>query len=232
LSRPSDTGTGEGKPLQIQNEFEVDAPVDEAWLYLLDVTKVARCMPGAQLTETVDETTWKGTVGIKLGPVSMTFAGTVTLTDRDDATHHVVLKADGREQRGRGAASAAVTADLQPVDSRTKVAFTTDLTITGAAAQYGRGMIQDISSKLTGQFASCLQTNMAAERSAPAERSAAFGPSESSAPAPAPESASGPETPAAAPASAAPVKGVRLGLWAMWRAVVRWFRRLLGRAPG
>jgi carbon monoxide dehydrogenase subunit G len=231
--------------VQIQNEFEVDAPIDEVWAYLLDVAKVARCMPGAELTETVDETTWKGTVGVKLGPVSMSFAGTVRMTGRADATHHVVLRADGREQRGRGAASATVTADLHPADGRTEVAFVTDLTITGAAAQYGRGMIQDISAKLTGQFASCLQANMAAERGAasvpPEPATPAPAPLESAASEPAlPESAPPASAPAAeegrhstaAPVSAAPVKGIRLGLWALWRAVVRWFRRLFGRASG
>jgi uncharacterized protein len=218
------------------------------WEHLLDVTKVARCMPGAQLTETVDDTTWKGTVGIKLGPVSMSFAGTVTLTDRDDATHHVVLKADGREQRGRGAASASVSADLQPSDGRTKVSFVTDLTITGAAAQYGRGMIQDISAKLTGQFASCLQANLAAERSAPAAGTAGSeSESTSEAGAQQPRSAqplspASPVQPAppaqpaqpAQPASAAPapVKGMRLALWATWRALLRWFRRVFGRTSG
>ena len=80
---------------------------------MLDVTKVAPCMPGAELTETVDDTTWKGKVAIKLGPVSMAFAGTVKMTERDDEAHHVVLKADGREQRGRGAASALVTTDME-----------------------------------------------------------------------------------------------------------------------
>jgi carbon monoxide dehydrogenase subunit G len=221
--------------LQIQNEFEVDAPIDEVWPYLLDVTKVARCMPGAELTETVDETTWKGTVSIKLGPVSMSFAGTVKLTDRDDATHHVVLKADGREQRGRGAASAAVTADLRPVDGRTTVAFVTDLTITGAAAQYGRGMIQDISEKLTGQFASCLQTNMAAERGAEPATTGSTAPGSAAPALPAEAAASrrpedSPPERVGGPPSAAPVKGIRLGLWAMWRAVVRWFQRVFGRA--
>jgi hypothetical protein len=145
-----------------------------------------------------------------------------------------VLRADGREQRGRGAASASVAADLHALNGTTKVAFTTDLTITGAAAQYGRGMIQDISSRLTGQFASCLQTNMAAERGgpaaagrsgeAPATPDGSVAAPAAEAPAPA---APGPAS--RAPASAAPVRGIRLGMWAMWRAVVRFFNRLFGR---
>src|SRR5580765_1187087 len=100
--------------MQIQDAFVVDAPVERVWNYVLDVTKVAPCMPGAELTETVDDTTWKGKVAIKLGPVSMGFAGTVKMTERDDQAHHVVLKADGREQRGRGAAAAVVAIDMGP----------------------------------------------------------------------------------------------------------------------
>ncbi len=213
--------------MQIQNDFEVDAPIDRVWQYVLDVTKVAPCMPGAELTETVDDTTWKGKVGVKLGPVSMSFAGSVTMAERDDATHHVVLKADGREQRGRGAASALVTADMMPVDGdRTKVAFATELTITGAAAQYGRGMIQDISSKLTGEFASCLQENIAAEADAARAASGAASATAGSA-----VGEASPEPQPATPVqyvTAKPVKGVRLGLWAMWQAVVRFFKRLFG----
>jgi carbon monoxide dehydrogenase subunit G len=198
--------------MELRDRFSVEAPIDLVWAHLLDVTKVAPCVPGAKLTETVDDTTWKGTVAVKLGPVSMSFSGNVSIAERDDARHHVVLKADGREQRGRGAASALVTADLREDGTATDVSFVTDLTITGAAAQYGRGMIQDISSKLTGQFADCVRQNIIAEL------------------APAPAS----QAPAGSPprAAAAPAKGIRLAVWAMWRAVVRFFRRLTGRAPG
>jgi carbon monoxide dehydrogenase subunit G len=231
--------------MEIQNDFVVDAPIERVWSYVLDVEKVAPCMPGAELTEVVDETTWKGKVAVKLGPVSMSFAGVVKLQDRDDQAHRVVLKADGREQRGRGAASALVTASMEPAEGGTKVAFVSDITITGAAAQYGRGMIQDISARLTGDFARCLQANIAAEQAAavaaegtsrapteappgsdaPAGRAEQPGIAGSSAP-PAARSATPPPV---RYVSARPVRGVRLGLWALWRAVVRLFRRLLGR---
>ena len=223
--------------MQIQNDFVVEAPLDAVWNHVLDVGKVAPCMPGAELTETIDATNWKGKVAIKLGPVSMSFAGTVTMTERDDATHHVVLKADGREQRGRGAASALVTANMEAIDDgNTKVAFTTDLTITGAAAQYGRGMIQDISSKLTGEFATCLKANIGAEADA-----AAIAVQAAAAP-PAPPAGSGqgdtapPPAPSPQPTvrytTAKPVKGVRLGLWAMWQSVVRFVKGIFGGAKG
>jgi carbon monoxide dehydrogenase subunit G len=211
--------------VRIENDFVVEAPIETVWQYVLDVAKVAPCMPGAELTDVVDDTTWKGKVGVKLGPVSMSFAGTVKLQQRDDGAHRVVLKADGREQRGRGAASAVVTANMEATDGGTKVAFESEITITGAAAQYGRGMIQDISARLTNEFASCLQANITASAAA------------DSAAVPSPEVSGGQgdggPAPAAAPApqlvTAKPVKGVRLGLWAFWRAVVRFFKRLFGR---
>lgn len=130
--------------MRIDNEFVVEAPIDRVWEYLLDVEKIAPCAPGAELTEIVDERTWKGKVNVKVGPVAMSFAGTVTLQERNDAAHRAVLKADGREQRGKGAASALVTSRLEGADGGTRVVIETDLTISGAAAQYGRGMIGDV----------------------------------------------------------------------------------------
>ncbi len=228
--------------MRIENEFTVRAPIDHVWDYLLDVERVAPCMPGAQLTEVVDERTWKGKTNVKVGPVSMSFAGTVVLTDRDDQAHRVALKADGREQKGKGAASAAVVSYLEPVDGGTRVRIETDLTITGAVAQYGRGMIGDISQRLTNEFAKCLEANIGAAESAGAVAAAPPAPSEAGEPsaATAPEGPAGPPqggSPAAPAApvapvaprpavTARPVKGLRLALWALWRAIVRFFRRL------
>ncbi len=233
--------------MRIDNEFEVRAPIERVWAYMLDVEKVAPCVPGGELTDTVDDHTWKGKVNMKMGPVSLSFTGTVTIEERDDEAHHVVLKAEGREQRGRGAASARSSSRLEAVEGGTKVVIETDLTITGAVAQYGRGMMGDISQRLTKEFAQCLQTNIGAadliDATGPAgalaedaatgtiERDAAPGPGESgSSPPPGEGSASTPAAespPAPRPlATARPVKGIRLGLWALWRAIVRFFRRL------
>jgi uncharacterized protein len=211
--------------VRIDNEFVVAAPIERVWDHLLDVEKIAPCAPGAELTEVVDERTWKGKVNVKVGPVAMSFAGTVTLHERDDAAHRAVLKAEGREQRGRGAASALVTSWLEGVDGGTKVSIETDLTISGAAAQYGRGMIGDVSKRLTDEFASCLQANLEAQDSpgggSPASPTAGGeGGEHGSNPAPAPISR---------PVAAKPVKGFRLAMWALWRAIVRGFRRLFGR---
>ena len=238
--------------MQITNEFEVRAPIDQVWAFMLDVEKVAPCVPGGQLTETVDDHTWKGKVAMKMGPVSLSFTGTVTIQERDDEAHRVKLRAEGREQRGKGAATATATSTLQAVEGGTKVSIETDLTITGAVAQYGRGMIGDISQKLTNEFAQCLQTNIGAadvsdsggpagrlaeEDSATAsvQREAAPGPGQSADTAPgAPPSNPTPPRPTAtrSPMQARPVGGIRLGVWAFWRAVVRFLRKLFGRSGG
>jgi carbon monoxide dehydrogenase subunit G len=217
--------------VRIENEFTVQAPIEAVWAYLLDVDKVAPCMPGAQLTDVVDDHTWKGKTNIKIGPVSLSFSGTVVMEERDDGAHRLRLSAKGMEQRGKGAASAMVISRAEEVDGGTKVSMETDLTVTGAVAQYGRGMMLDISQRLTREFAQCLEANILA-----ANEPAASVPTEPAAASPGGESgasgeAADPLTPPANPRPAAvakPVRGFRLGLWAFWRAVVRFFR---GRKP-
>jgi len=211
--------------MRIENEFLVDAPIDQVWAYLLDVEKIAPCAPGAELTEIVDERTWKGKVNVRVGPVTMSFAGTVTLQERDDAAHRAVLKADGREQRGKGAASALVTSRLEQAESGTRVVIETDLTISGAAAQYGRGMIGDVSKRMTNEFARCLKANMTAP--GPETEQPPGNPwSETR------DEPTGPGPTAVSSVQAKPVKGIRLALWALWRVVARFFSRLLGRSAG
>jgi carbon monoxide dehydrogenase subunit G len=217
--------------VRIENDFIVKAQIEEVWAHLLDVERIAPCAPGAELTEVVDDRTWKGKVAVKIGPVSLSFAGTVAMQERDDQGHRVVLKAQGMEQRGKGAATAVVSGHLEEAEGGTRVAMETDLTISGAVAQYGRGMVLDISQRLTREFARCLEANMQAgaqEESAGAAGGGAQDNGGGSASAMA--SPSPPPRPAqASAATAKPVKGFRLGLWALWRAVVRFFRRLFGR---
>ena len=202
--------------MQIENEFTVAAPADALWAYLLDVEKIAPCMPGAELTETIDDRTWKGTVHAKFGPVSMSFAGTVLMEERDDAAHRVVLKAKGMEQKGKGAANASVMSWLEPAadPGRTTVKMQADITLTGAAAQMSRGLLPEISKKLTQQFADCLQAGMAAEAT------------------PASAAATTDAAPAAVPTptvvAAKPVGGIGLGLSALWATIAGFFRRLFG----
>jgi carbon monoxide dehydrogenase subunit G len=216
--------------MRIDNEFVVKAPIGHVWSYMLDVEKVAPCVPGAELTEVVDDHTWKGKTNIKVGPVALSFTGTVVLEERDDANHRVVLKAQGMEQRGKGAASATAVSRLENLEDATRVVLETDLIISGAVAQYGRGMISDISTRLTKEFAGCLESNILATLGTERAAAEAIG-----GPTPGGEvAAGGAGLPAEAggpgpTAVARPVRGFRLGLWAFWRAIVRFFKRLFGR---
>ena len=229
----------------IENTFTVTAPPDDLWDYLLDVEKIAPCMPGAELTETVDDTHWKGKLNMKFGPVSMSFAGEVKMAERDDVAKRVVLSAKGMEQKGKGAANATVTSWLEPGDTvaETTVKMTADIALTGAAAQMSRGLLPEISKKLTQQFADCLQASMAAEQTAkatPSTDDADVG--AGGAPAPGEETPDVGSTAAKAPAStppaaapapvakpvAKPVGGIGLGLAAVWALIKNFFRRLFG----
>jgi uncharacterized protein len=192
----------------IENSFDVSAPIDQVWSYVQDIEKVVPCMPGAELTETIDENNWKGKVTIKLGPVSLAFAGKVTLDELDETGHRAVLKASGMEQRGKGAASATITSTLEESPEGTRVQIVQDLKVSGQAAQFSRGMMQDVSNRLTREFAACLQANMEAKDQA---------------------------DPGAEPvpmATAKPVKGIRLGLGALWQATRRFFTGLFRRSRG
>jgi carbon monoxide dehydrogenase subunit G len=155
--------------MELSNEFTVDVPVKEAWVLLTDVERIAPCMPGAQLTD-VEGDEYRGLVKVKVGPITSEYKGKATFVERDEEAFRAVLRAEGRETKGQGNASATITATLIPEGDRTKVTVVTDLTITGRAAQFGRGVLADVSSKLLGQFVSCLEKNLLAG-GGPAERS-------------------------------------------------------------
>ena len=142
--------------MELNNEFEVNAPVDKAWAVLTDVEKIAPCLPGAQLQE-VEGDEYRGIVKVKVGPIAVQYKGAATFVEKDDANHRAVLKAEGRDTKGAGNASALITAELHSVGDRTKVSVNTDLTVTGKVAQFGRGVMADVSSKLMKQFADNLE---------------------------------------------------------------------------
>jgi uncharacterized protein len=200
----------------IENAFTVNAPAGDLWSFLLDVERIAPCMPGAELTEVIDERNWKGKVHVKVGPVAMSFAGTVSIESRDDEAHRVVLRAKGTEQKGKGAADASVTSWLEPGagTDRTTVKMQAEIALVGAAAQMSRGLLPEISRKLTQQFADCLAAAMAAGGAA-AVASPDTKPADPAAPPPAP---AGPQ----------PVGGIGLALSAIWQLIKDFFRRLLG----
>jgi carbon monoxide dehydrogenase subunit G len=150
------------------NEFRVSLPLDFAWELLGDVERIAPCMPGAQLTG-VDGDEYRGTVKLKVGPMTTQYLGTATIEERDVEHHTMSIRARGRESRGQGNADATVTASLLPDGDGTLVTVATELRVTGKVAQFGKGVIEDISRKLMGQFAASLEQKLAA----PSEVSAA-----------------------------------------------------------
>jgi carbon monoxide dehydrogenase subunit G len=145
--------------VKIEDSFQVDVPVDEAWKVLLDLERIAPCLPGAQLTE-VEGDEYRGTVKVKVGPITAQYKGVAKIEEADESNHKVVLQAEGRDTRGQGNASATVTATLVGEGSATTVNIDTDLNITGKVAQFGRGVMADVSSKLLGQFSENLQRDV------------------------------------------------------------------------
>jgi len=138
--------------VELNNDFEVAAPIDRVWDVLTDVERIAPCLPGAQLQE-VEGDEFRGVVKVKVGPITAQYKGAASFVERDDVGHRAVLRAEGRDTRGAGNAAADITAQLEAVDGGTRVTVTTDLTVTGKVAQFGRGVMADVSRKLMGQFA-------------------------------------------------------------------------------
>jgi uncharacterized protein len=182
----------------ITSDFEVPQPVEQVWEFFGNVAQVAACLPGAELTDDLGDDKYLGKVAIRMGPVKMQFAGNATITERDDAAKRMVIDAAGADEKGRGQASMLVTATLASMGAGTKVSVNQDVQLSGAAAQYGRGMISDVTQVLMRQFATNMQTRIdAIERG---------------------------DT-SAANATAAPASGFAIGIRAMRMALMRVFRR-------
>lgn len=199
--------------MQFSNAFEVSLPPAAAWKTLMDIPKIAPCMPGAELTEVVDSDTYKGKVAVRMGPVVLAFAGTAKFEERDDVAHTARVRAQGSDTKGRGGANALVNFRLEPSSGGSKVTIDTDLNLSGSVAQYGRGagMIQTIAAQLIGQFSKSLEKQVA--QSAPAEDQ-----SVETAPGPATE----PSTAVAQPTN--PIGGFSLMMNVMWATIVGLFR--------
>jgi carbon monoxide dehydrogenase subunit G len=137
----------------------VPASIEEAWAVMLDIERVAPCLPGASI-EGTDGDEYRGTMKIKLGPISSSFAGTLKIEEADEAAHRAVLSARARDSRGQGTAAATISSTMAPAGDGTRVTVETDLRVTGPAASFGRGVMQDVSARLMGQFAECLAAEM------------------------------------------------------------------------
>jgi uncharacterized protein len=157
--------------MELTNDFRVGVSAERAWEVLTDVELIAPCMPGAQLQE-IEGDEFRGVVKVKVGPVTAQYKGAARFLERDQAAGKVVLRAEGRETRGQGNANATITAQLTPDGDGTAVSVVTDLTVTGRVAQFGRGVMADVSAKLLGQFVDCLETKLLVDAPAPASASA------------------------------------------------------------
>jgi hypothetical protein len=197
--------------MRLQNRVPVPLPPEQAWKLLLDVSRIAPCMPGAELTQIVDERTFKGLVRVKVGPVALAFLGEARLEEVDDSAHTARLHAKGSDKGARGNAEARVAFRLAPAGEASEVLVDTDLNLTGPVAQYGRagGLMQQIAGQITAQFADNLRAMLAAQEPAPASNDAGGSPP----PLPSP------------PRPAAPLSALQL----LWAAVRAWIRSLVRR---
>ncbi|HXF89725.1 MAG TPA: SRPBCC family protein [Xanthobacteraceae bacterium] len=195
--------------MEFDNSFEVPLPPAQAWPVLMDIERIAPCMPGAELTEIVDPTTYRGKISVRLGPVALAFAGIVKFEEIDAANYRARVRAQGADDKGRGAAQAVATFRLEPASGGSRVLVHTDLTLSGMVAQYGRGvgMIQATAAALIGQFAANLKSEIARGGAAPVAE---------------------PATPAAT-APAAPAAKPIAGFSLIGRAIWLWVLRLFGK---
>jgi carbon monoxide dehydrogenase subunit G len=202
--------------MEFDNAFEVPLPPAQAWPVLMDVRGIAPCMPGAQLTEVIDDKNYKGNISVRLGPVALTFAGVVTFEEIDNVNHSARVRAQGTDAKGRGAAQAKSTFRLEPSGTGSKVLVHTDLTLSGAVAQYGRGvgMIQATASAIMNQFANALKAQLAGKPAAPTART----PTEATTASPAPQPSAAP-----LPQAARPISGFSLMASVLWNSIKRLF---------
>lgn len=191
--------------MKIENLFTVDAPVEEAWALLTNIPEIAPCLPGAKLSGEEDGV-YKGAVKVKVGPVTAEYRGTAEFVEKDDAAHKAVISGKGRDSRGAGNAQALITAEMHQVGDQTQVDIITDLKISGKVAQFGRGVMQDVSEKLLGQFAECLAGKLGDDGSV--EEIAAAGAAAVGDDSAATEPPEVPSAAAAAPSNSSPASGV------------------------
>ena len=152
--------------MDLTHSFTVPTAVDDAWVLFMDLERVGGCFPGATVTEVTDHG-FSGTVKVKLGPIALVYSGSGSFVERDDATHHAVIEAKGKDKRGNGTAGATVTITLTPDGDGTRADVVTDLAVTGKPAQFGRGVMQDVSDKLLGAFVACIEEQLTGPEAEP-----------------------------------------------------------------
>jgi len=221
--------------MEFDNSFEVPLSPARAWTVLMDIPRIAPCMPGAELTEVVDPQNFGGKISVRLGPVALAFAGRVQIDSIDEANHSARVKAQGNDAKGRGAANATATFRIEPAAAGSKVLIHTDLMLSGAVAQYGRGvgMIQATAAQIINQFAGNLRTQLAQQASTPAPAAVRAAPEPASpllaatqterAPAQAPPRVPASSSPSAPPTPAKPISGISLLARVLWLQIVALF---------
>lgn len=218
--------------VQIENEFTVAAAPDRVYEFLLDVNRVVGCVPGAELSEVVDPDTFKGRVRIKVGPVTVAYAGTARIASRDEASRTATLEGEGRETTGPGNARAKSVMRVEEAASGSRVVISTDFTVAGRVAQFGRGLMEDVSRSLVNQMATCIKSQLegpaasAPAAEAPPDSAPAKSLSQERSTAAQASAASGAQT-ATAPAPNKPVNALAL----LWSVIVARVRRLFGTRP-
>jgi carbon monoxide dehydrogenase subunit G len=225
--------------VKLQQSFQVRAPVERVWETLIDIERVAPCLPGAEITEAGEDGAYRGNFTVRLGPTTASYHGELHMEETDASAHRAVMRASGQDKRGQGSAKATIVSQLEAAGEVTRVEVDTDFTITGRLARFGRGgMIQDISNRLLKDFAECLQQRIESEPGAaesaaaadqtapaPAGRAAAAPGGEAADPtAPAPAAARSPAAPLPA---AKPISGFSLFFRSLWDRI----RRIFGRRP-
>jgi carbon monoxide dehydrogenase subunit G len=195
--------------MQLENSFTVDASPDRVFAYLLDVNKVVGCVPGAELTEVVDTSTFKGKVKVKVGPITVAYSGTARIAERDDAGRMATLEAEGRETTGPGSARAKARMKVAADGSGSLVTVTTDYSVAGRVAQFGRGVMEDVSRRIVNDMAACIKANVEGGHDMPPTAAA-----EGGEPAPAP---------ATAPVTAKPVNALTMFFQVLWAGIRRLF---------
>jgi carbon monoxide dehydrogenase subunit G len=188
--------------MKLEHSFDVEAPLERVWARLIDIEKVAPCLPGAEITEASDTGVYEGNFTIKLGPTTASYAGKLQMTEVDEIHHKVTMSANGRDKRGQGSAKATVSSTMSEAEGTTHVDVATDFTLTGRLARFGRGgMIEDVSNKVVSDFVDCLRSSL--ETTEPADPAAAA-------------------EPASAP-RAEPIRGGRLFFSVLWARIKRLF---------
>lgn len=203
--------------MQLENSFAVNASPDRVFAYLLDINKVVGCVPGAELSEVVDPTTFKGKVKVKVGPITVGYSGTARIAERDDAARSATLEAEGRETTGPGSARAKAHMHVAADGTGSTVKIVTEYSVAGRVAQFGRGVMEDVSRRIVNDMATCIKANVEGQAAAAAPAL------QGGTPAASPTTTTKPAADAPPVATAKPINAISLFFQVLWAGIRRLF---------